>query len=430
MALTSSYTKKKSDMMPSEEHKPSKYAIVPYYLVGAICFVLVSLLCFIATPAFLGHYFQPKLLAITHLAALGWAVMIIFGASNQLMPVITEQKLHSDKIPKAVLAIKVIGICLLIPSFWNFTFLWYTYLGGSLILLAFILHSINLYKTAKKAKDNIISDFILTAHVWLILTAIIGLLLLINFRFPFLPQNHLHYLKLHATVGMLGWFFQLIIGVSARLIPMFLLSRAEKQKWLMVSYYCINSGLILFLLEGMAFQTSWGLPVYFIVLLTGMLYYIRYVRLCYSSAIRKQMDQGMKQTFLALLLLSVPFLLLLAILFLKEDIAPNVATAYGFSFFAGIISVIIMGQTFKTLPFIVWMHIAEPDNLPELLPKDLFHETWVKWQMLIYLPGFLSFLSGILFKQLSLLYVGSGLMTIAAVWYCLHVCLIIKKLRP
>jgi hypothetical protein len=135
----------------------------------------------------------------------------------------------------------------------------------------------------------------------------------------------------------------------------------------------------------------------------------------------------MKQTFLALALLSIPFILLFIISVTQNVPQPGVVSVYGFSFFGGFIGTIIMGQTFKTLPFIVWMHITNPGKLPEIMPKDLFNERCVKGQMFLYLSGYLLFLSGLLTKQLLFLYSGSCLMTIAAAWYLVHVLFIIKK---
>lgn len=414
-------------MMPPEDHIPSRYAIIPYYIVAAFLFVVVGVLCIIAAPAFTGHYFQPKLLAITHLAVLGWATMIIFGATNQLAPVISEQRLFSEKIPLVVLVFLVGGVGLLIPSFWFFSFTAISYLGGSFLIVAFILHAFNVFKTMRNSRKNVASDFILMSHVWLTITAVIGLLLLINLRYPFFSEEHLHYLKIHATIGMAGWFLQLVIGVSSRLIPMFLLSRTEAVKLLDVAYYLTNFGLIFFMIEGMVLRGTWGRPVYFLILVAGIVCYLLYVRKCYKTAMRKNMDNGMKQTFLALMLIIAP-VSLLVIQFLKGSVSPNIVTAYGVSFFFGFITTLIMGQTFKTLPFIVWMHIIKPDQLPELMPKDLFKEQLVSWQMIVFLIGYSLLLIGIIVKMLSLIYGGAILVTIASLLYFAHVLFIIRKL--
>jgi hypothetical protein len=415
--------------MPPNEHRPLKRTILPYYAAAAVSFVIVALLCLVAHAEFTGHYFNPRLLAITHLFILGWGTMMIFGASNQLMPVLTERKLHSEQIPVYVLGLMLTGIPLLVYSFWHFSLTWAIYLGGILIIIGMGLHAFNIFKTAKTTKDNIAAEFMLSAHLWLLLTATIGFILLVNFRTPFLSRDHLEYLRLHASIGMAGWFLQLIIGVSSKLIPMFLISGYENKKCLNITYYCLNLGLIIFLLEGFMNNTYTGKLIPVAIIVAGVLSYGIYVRQCYKHAIKKHLDAGMKQTFIALGLLSVPFVLLLINLVVEDEVAPKLIVAYGFAFFAGFISVIIMGQTFKTLPFIVWMHLVKRNELPEMLPKDLYHEHWVKWQMYIYLSGYTSFLSGIVLVETNAIYAGASCMVIAASWYCFHVLLIMNKLR-
>ena len=409
---------------------PGKKAIIPYYAAGALSLVIIGLLTFISRQDFGGHFFQPHLLAITHLTVLGWGTMIIMGASNQLIPVITDQKLYSERVPIAVFVLLVIGTCLLVHSFWNFELGLVMLTGAALILTAFILHAVNMFITSKKAqKNNIIIDFILTAHIWLIVTGAIGATLLLNFRFGFLPADHLHYLKVHASVGMAGWFLLLIIGVSSRLIPMFLLSRKEVKKYLTVAYYLVNGGLVLLLIEGMVLQsTRWHL-VYIALIGAGLLFYLAYIRHCYKSAIRKKMDAGMKQTFVALGGVTLPVLFLIIAVLCYRQAPVAMLTAYGYSFFAGFITILIMGQTFKTLPFIVWMHLARPGKLAELQPKDLYNERLVGLQILIYLPGFLLFLSGILLKLPVFIYTGSLVMLGVSVLYFGHVLYVINKLR-
>lgn len=416
-------------MMPPEEHKPPKKTILPYYLAGAVIFVLVNLLCLLSAEAFSGHYFQPALLAITHLAILGWATVVIFGASNQLAPVISEAPLNSNTIPVWVLPLKLIGVLLLVLSFWRFEFGWASYTGGGFIIAAIILHAWNIYRTASRGAEHIIKDFFVVAHVWLLFTAIIGLSLLVNLRFPIFREDHLHYLRIHGGLGLAGWFLQLVIGISSRLIPMFLLSRNEDTRELRYTYLLFNAGLILLFAEGMIFGSRLGAPLYLGAIALGLVFYIRFVSQCYRTAMRKQLDFGMKQTFLAIILLVLPLVFLVLSWLAGRESAPQMLLAFGVAFLFGFISTIIMGQTFKTLPFIVWMHLARHDQIPELMPKDLFKEGLVRWQMLLYLLGFLVFMGGILYNFIPVLYFGAAFMSIAAILYLCHVVYVIAKLR-
>ena len=137
----------------------------------------------------------------------------------------------------------------------------------------------------------------------------------------------------------------------------------------------------------------------------------------------------MKQTFIALGVVTLPFLFLMIVVVGHSHIAVSIITAYGYSFFAGFITILIMGQTFKTLPFIVWMHLSRPGKLAELQPKDLYNERLVSLKMLIYLPGFLLFLSGILLKLAVFIYAGSLIMLVVSILYFGHVLHTINKLR-
>ncbi|MGY4386203.1 hypothetical protein ACVWYN_003253 [Pedobacter sp. UYP24] len=408
---------------------PGKRTIIPYYLAASVSLVGINILTSLSIADFHGHFFQPHLLAITHLTVLGWGTMIIMGASNQLIPVIGDKKLYSNHLPVVSFILFVLGTCLLVHAFLIFEFGLMIFTGAILISIALIIHVINIVLTMRKSVSNIAVDYIVTAHLWLIVTASIGITLLLNFRFNLLPENHLQYLKVHASIGMAGWFLLLIIGVSSRLIPMFLLSRQEKKSYLTAAYYLINFALLLFLGDGMLFQTASGMFFYIAFLLAGLACYSVFVVNCYKSAIRKKMDAGMKMTFIAIGGITIPFLLLVTVTFFFHNTPVSVILAYGYSFFAGFITTLIMGQTFKTLPFIVWMHLNKPNTIATLQPKDLYKEKLVTFQMYLYLPGFLLFLVGILFKYQWLMYPGSALMTTASILYCFHVFHIVNKLR-
>ncbi|HCN84471.1 MAG TPA: cytochrome C oxidase subunit I, partial [Sphingobacteriaceae bacterium] len=75
----------------------------------------------------------------------------------------------------------------------------------------------------------------------------LGVALVFNFTVPIFPQDQLHFLKLHAHLGLIGWFLLMLIGVSSKLVPMFLVSSYQKTVLLTVSYYLIVIALLLFL---------------------------------------------------------------------------------------------------------------------------------------------------------------------------------------
>lgn len=414
-------------MIPFGTRKaPSPAVVVPYYLTAAVVFLLLTILLLFSATDLTGHYFQPRLLTITHLATLGWGTMIILGASHQLLPVVMEVHLYSERLARWCYYLLLPGIALLAFGFWVFNPGWPMQAGALLVLSAFVLYAVNVNGTARqKQKGSISSDCIVTASWWLVLTALLGAVLVFNLRYAFLPESHLYYLKIHAHLGMTGWFLLLIMGVASRLIPMFLLSHEEPGKEVTVAYYCINAALILFLIMAFLFHTEkyWLIPA--VLVLVGVLLYGAFIRRAYRKAVRKKTDMPMKMSLFAIVLMILPFVLL-GILFFISSGSPQataLSLAYGISIFGGFITVLIFGQTFKTLPFIIWMHrykkLLGKTKTP--LPKDLYKAHWVTWQFYIYMAGLLATLAGVLLHSAVVIRAGCAGLVLTAIFYNINV---------
>src|SRR5690606_19318381 len=89
-------------MMSSNSKKQmDKAAVIPFYITSSLFFLSLTVLAFLAADSFQGHYFQAHTLALVHIAALGWGTMVIFGAAYQLIPVIFEKPLFSNRLALA-----------------------------------------------------------------------------------------------------------------------------------------------------------------------------------------------------------------------------------------------------------------------------------------------------------------------------------------
>ncbi|WP_266202980.1 cytochrome C oxidase subunit I [Pontibacter kalidii] len=407
-------------------NSPGKWVVLPHYAFAALAFVALSVLLLFSTDAFGGHYFHPKLLTLTHVAALGWATMLIFGALYQLLPVVLECRLYSEKLAVAAFAFLGVGSILLAWAFWNFELGWVLHVAACSLVIAFILFNINVAQTARKApKWTVESDFIVTSAIWLLVTGLVGLLMAVNFTTPFLPVEHTHYLQLHAHIGMAGWFLLLIIGVGAKLIPMFLLAHHEDTKKLNWSYNLINAGLVLFIIDHLLFHTLL-LPVYAALVVAGVALFLLYLREAAKTRQRQDIDLGMKQTFVALALLLLPLILVQVVssrLALPQALLSSVYLVYGISVFLGFISALILGQTFKTLPFIVWMHAYEDyvGRFKTPLPKDIYSHALLRWQNISYLLGFILLVAGVLLGNEQVILAGAIGFTITSLLYTANV---------
>lgn len=411
---------------PNRNTAPDSCLVILHYLTSGVVFLALTLFIFFFPESFTGHYFNPKLLAFTHIGVLGWISMIIFGALYQLLPVIVEKPLYSEKLGWITYALLLPGTLLLTSGFWYFKLNTGLFTGGALVLLAMTTFSFNIFKTIRsgKKRDLIEVEFTGTSLLWLLLTVITGFTLALNLRLAFLPKEHLEYLKLHAHMGAIGWFLMLIIGVTAKLIPMFSLTHQVNKKLLSKTYWLLQSGLVLFIFHRLwswhelVLWLSWG------ALITGLGFYLAFIFRVFRKRLRRKLDLAMKFTYITFPLLVLP-IATGSFLLIYKDIPGNYSPhflVYGITLFLGFIGLLILGQTYKTLPFILWLSKLQPfaGKYKISMPQHLFSSGLLKFQFILYLAALTLLIPAIVIDHILMIRLAGSLFVMAAITYNLN----------
>lgn len=413
----------------ASQNAPSPKLITPHFLFGASTFLLALTLLSIFPESLSGHFFNPITLAITHLLVLGWISMIIFGALYQLIPVIFEAKLYSERLGYISFYTLAIGTLMLSYSFYQFQTGPLLHSGMTLIFIAALAFVINVFKTILSSRKSGIERLFISSSVfWFFLTISFGVLLAVNLSTPFLSKPHLELLKIHAHTGLGGWFLLLIMGVANKLLPMFLVSHSQQKTLLLISLYTSNAAVVLSMFA-FYYSSNWLLNSSALLIATGVISYLLHIRNLYIHRVKKQLDIGMKQSMLAFItLLPILCILILNAFGLNSGIhSERSATGYGFLIIIGFISSLVMGQTYKTLPFIVWLEKYRPyvgkHKLP--FPKNLYSEKLSNIQLWLFSIGMTSVFLGVMLSKLPLIQTGSLIMLFSAVIYFLNVLKII-----
>jgi hypothetical protein len=400
--------------------------VVIHYLVSAFCFVSMAVMLLMTAGNLTGHYFHPHILAITHMATLGWGTLIIFGAVYQLLPVILETELYSYKLGWLSLGLFIPGLILLVYSFWHFQPGLFMQCGSLLLLSGITLFGLNVFLTSKRSRNDIHQEFIITACIWLIATALLGALLVFNFRYAFLQKDHLLFLKLHAHMGLAGWFLMLIAGVSSKLIPMFLVSKAQRQGLLTWSYYLMNAGLLLFVTDTYFSGLNTKTYVAAFIVLGGIVCWVFFLVRSFRSRIRKTIDLPMGHSVLSFALLGTALIVLPLIIFNtvnSDQKAIDYTTLYGTLLLMGWISSLILGQTFKTLPYIVWtrnyQHLTGSGLIP--MPADLLNHKVLRVQFFLFLVFTVIFYVAMFYQSPMWIIIGLSCFLIVALLYLANV---------
>ncbi len=409
----------------STKNAPSPYVVLPHYAFGALAFLAGCILLYFIAPELTRHYLSPKLFTLTHVLVLGWITMIIFGALYQLIPVVMEVRLYSEKLAMTTFILFGVGLIILSASFWTFLFGRSIGLevGGYMIVVAILLFTINIILSALKTERKTIENtFIITSIFWLLLAVIIGIIMVLNFAFQFISASHLQLLKMHAHIGFIGWFLLLVVGVASKLMPMFLIVHGLPRKLLVYAFYLINIGLLMLSVGYYIFPEIWFLGLSGLLVIAGIIAFLRFNYVAFGKRIRKKLDVGLKMSATAFIMLAISIILGVIAVISPDFTATyqiRIEIAYGVLILLGFLSALVLGQTYKTLPFIIWLkkYQSKVGKTKVPLPMELYSDKIAHYHYYTFVAGIIILMVGILISEVIVIKIGAVLLVITAVLY-------------
>jgi cbb3-type cytochrome oxidase subunit 1 len=141
-------------LKPSLRDNYTYFIIIAHYISAALFFLAIAILLIFSSEAFIGHYFHPKILAITHITTLGWVSFIIIGSLYQLVPVISNKKIFSPVMSLFTYLCVSIGTVLLAYSFWTFNTGFLIQTAAGLLFIGITLFLINILLTVRQSKEK------------------------------------------------------------------------------------------------------------------------------------------------------------------------------------------------------------------------------------------------------------------------------------
>lgn len=346
--------------------------------------------------------------------------MIILGSCYQLVPFMNHVSLYSYKLAYISFIVLAFAIPMLIYAFCTLNFDYKSILAGVGINISIWLVLINLYKTFRQSNFvTIHSIYILISIMWLIITVSIGLLMIVNFSFSFLSVHSLHFLSVHVHVGIGGWFLILIVGVSSRLFPMFLVSDYLNDTLLKFILIAIHVGLINYLLWYVHIIPTEFYLVSVAAFAVSVFSYVYFCIKVYVSRFHKKNTTLVDLSGVSLVFLGTSvFIVFLLYYFFEFSFDLLFIKLLGIAIFLGWISALILQMTFKILPYMVWtMKYAKYRTSISYSPLLLYKKSVFISMAYIYLVGMLLFIPGIVFNEAILLKFGSFLLLVTALLY-------------
>lgn len=403
-----------------------------YLLTATFFFVALCLYALLAWEDIHGHFFQPRLLALTHIATLGWITMAIFGAMFQLVPVVLSVPLWSPRLASWQYWIFLAGVLGLVTGFWTFSVGLEIDVSALLLLTAGYAFIYNMLRTMARVETwDLTAYFLLAALGYFFITITLGATLALNLGHAFISRSHIDYLKIHAHFGLLGWVSMVIMGVALRLIPMFAIAHGYSQRPGRIAFWTVNLGLLGTMVELTFGATPVLLGIYSGLVIVGLVAYALQIIVVLNVRLRRALDVSMRHAIVSFAMMIIGAVLGLTAAFapLDRPMYERVALAYGVTALVGFMSSLIIGEMYKIIPFLVWYNKyasrAGLEKVPTL--KEMVQERLARAAFWVFCAGAAGMISGVFLEVQPVFGAGAGLMFLASLMFSYNIARIFQQ---
>lgn len=340
-------------MAVSHDFAPPFKLIAPYFIIGAIFFVVNIALLFGFDLSNLGSM-NSSALSWVHMFLLGFVMMIIFGAMAQLVPVVLEVGHFAVDLYYIIYPLLFIGTILM-----GYGFLYSPALlpyGGVVVLISLLIFIFETFLTIKKVKKfNLVMVSVVIANIFLFLGLIFGILMALGYAGT-INIDIIALLRAHIYLVLAGYVGVTIMGMSMILLPMFWLSHSFSWKPVHTALVLISIGVMSVMVSSIFDSKFFEFAGYILSLIAFALYFYQ-IYIIYKARVRIEND-----IYLHSMLFSYGSLVISLIMGIVYLLVPseNLLLAIGWVLFLGYISFIIIGHLYKIVPFLVWYERFSP----------------------------------------------------------------------
>lgn len=327
-----------------------------FFLTGFLSLATALVVLLQRPDILLGDPYRPEVLAIAHLLLLGFIGSLVFGASYMILPVIASASLWSRKLAWAHLALHAIGMVWMVVAMAQFNFM-EAMQGGNAVFLGMMLYVVNLMFTAS-ARNRWEPEQIsfITGFFWLCLASALAIFMLVNKFVPMTALDTQWLMALHAHLGLVGFYWLVLLGAGLKLFAMFLISSKSPGFFSWMGVLTINAGLMLMIPMEFNQAGSSLQSVAWMLLAGSLFYFVDLLRLFLSS--KRKMDGSMATAAAGILfgLLILGWILAgMPTTAWAEQISirEKVRVYFTLTVF-GTYSLAILGMGTRIIPFLVW----------------------------------------------------------------------------
>lgn len=375
-----------------------------FFLTAPLFGLLACVLLYTEGSYIFMNRWTPNTLALTHLVTLGFITMVMFGALQQLLPILVIAPLPRPMLVSTTIHILLtLGTLSLVGGFLTgSTGMMRTalvLLGGA--FLGFI--SILGYCLIRLKAQNPIITAIRLSVISLFVTAVIGLALGLIFGYHIVLPFPTILTDLHLTWGLIGWIGLLLIGIAYQVVPMFQITPhyppAVTPWFIPLIFMSLIIWTPLYMLSELH-KISVIIPQILLGLIgLGFSVFAIMTLKLQAQRLRSVPDITLNYWRLGMVCLLLSVILWVISLFSPVKIFSPILVVV--LFLAGFVFSVIQGMLYKIVPFLIWLHlqnqqleiinpvkIVKTPNMKQIIPDKLARrQFWVYCSALGLLIG-------------------------------------------
>lgn len=387
-----------------------------FFLSAPIFGVLISLIFLVFPFDEVSNEYHNVSIGLIHLFTLGILTMIIFGAMQQMMPVLAGAVVSKPKLfANIVHSSLFIGtICMSFSFILDMKQLLYIgVLFLSLSFLSFFIVCIKLLFEVKFLTSTVKAMRLFSLSG--LITFILGFYLAFSHIDSNITENYLIFVNTHILFGLLGFAFLLIMGVSFQVIPMFYVAldfpKFIQHKVPIILFITLFISFFFFYFE----INFLFLKFIFIVMILGFAYF---ALKSLNNRKRPVFDVTLWYWKFSLICLGISM-----IIWLFDIFESNYILAICFAF--GFLYSLLQGMVYKIIPFLSWFHLNSKGYFSIPTIREFIDEKWIKTHFFLHFFSIIFFLISYFEKEF--IYIAATLFLLSNVLFFINALGAIKK---
>ncbi|MBB5700729.1 hypothetical protein FHS76_000572 [Ochrobactrum daejeonense] len=373
------------------------------YFAASLIFLIVGVGLMVDGYGYPFHDIRaPETLIVVHVIAIGWLALLMCGALLQFVPVLVAGPLWKSEASLPTLVLLLAGLLGLLCGFAGMaglmeTPVWLLPASALLLISGFAVIVLMLAMTIWQARPiTLPARFVAVGLASLMVVAVLGGIF--AFVFSGLTDNDVLLniagmsTPLHGALGLGGWMSFTAMGVSYRLLTMFLLSPDDARKSTRILWWAgtlaltvLGAGVVLF-----AFGRGQMGVVLLAALIPGAVAVALYVydmRAIYRQRRRKAIELNSAASIPAFASMTLAIVLALILPWIGTTDGIVAALVYLFTF--GWLTGLSLAQLYKIVPFLTWLECYGPvmGRVPTPRVQDIVSEKQARRWFSIYFTG-------------------------------------------